>query len=66
LRDTFRLGIEGGSIHPDLNIDLCISQFIISMRAILQKAVSDSYSFTRIDDEAYLRRYLDLLINEID
>jgi len=60
LREIFRGGIEDGSLRPDLQVDLCISQFVTSVRAIAYRALSPGYSFKDFDRDSYLRHYLDL------
>lgn len=60
LRDIFRLGVKDSSLRPDLNIDLCISQFIYTLRAVLNRAISPTYSFARFDPDKYVKHYLDL------
>jgi AcrR family transcriptional regulator len=60
LRDIFRLGVKDGSLRPDLKIDLCISQFIYTLRAVLNRATSPTYSFARFDPDNYVKHYLDL------
>jgi AcrR family transcriptional regulator len=60
LREMFHVGIEDGSLRPDLPVDVCISQFVYSLRAVLGRALSPSYSFADIDPDQYVRHYLDL------
>jgi AcrR family transcriptional regulator len=60
LREIFRLGVEDGSLRPDLKIDLCISQYLYTVRTILNRAISPAYSFARFDPDEYVRHYLDL------
>lgn len=60
LRDIFGLGVRDGSLRPDLNIDLCISQYLYSIRNIINRALSDTYSFAQFDSEKYFNHYLDL------
>ena len=60
LRDIFRGGIEDGSLRHDLSVDVCISQFLYSLRAVLGRALSSSYSFADIDPDEYVRHHLDL------
>ena len=61
LREIFRLGVNDGSLRPDLHIDMTISQFLYSLRAIINRAMSDNYSFARFDPDEYIHHYLDLL-----
>jgi AcrR family transcriptional regulator len=60
LREIFRLGIEDGSLRPDLEMDICISQYLHTLRSILNRAVSESYSFASFDPDKYVQLYLDL------
>jgi len=60
LREIFRGGIEDGSLRPELPLDACISQFIYSLRAVLSRALSTSYSFSSIDPDQYVQHFLDL------
>lgn len=60
LRDAFQAGISDGSLRPGLDIDLCISQYIYSLRAVLNRALSLTYSFAAFESDAYVRHYLDL------
>ncbi|MCP3919134.1 MAG: helix-turn-helix transcriptional regulator [bacterium] len=67
LRLIFAGGIEDGSLRPDLKVDVCISQFLYSLRAILGRALSSaySYSFTDIDPDAYVAHFLDLYLRSV-
>lgn len=58
LRSIFNLGIEDGSLRKDIEIDITISQFLYSFRAILSRAFSDSYSFTKFDKSKYTNHFL--------
>lgn len=60
LRVIFRLGIADGSLRPDLHIDLCISQYLYSLRAVVNRALATTYSFAAFDADEYMRHYLDL------
>jgi AcrR family transcriptional regulator len=60
LRDIFRLGITDGSMRPDLQVDMCISQFLYSFRSILNRAMSPGYSFAEFEAGEYVSHYLDL------
>ena len=60
LREAFRTGVSDRSLRPELDIDLCISQYIYSLRAVLNRALSGTYSFARFDSDRYVRHYLDL------
>jgi AcrR family transcriptional regulator len=65
LREIFRLGVADGSLRPDLSVDLCISQFLQSLRAVLHRALSPSFSFTGFDPDDYVQHYLDLFCRGI-
>lgn len=65
LREIFRRGSEDGSLRPDLQVDLCISQFLYALRAVLGRALSPAYSFTDIQPEEYVGHYLDLFSRSI-
>ena len=58
LRSIFNLGIEDGSLRKDIEIDITISQFLYSFRAILSRAFSDSYSFAKFDKSKYTNHFL--------
>jgi AcrR family transcriptional regulator len=60
LRAVFRMGIEDGSLRPDLRIDLTISQYLYSLRSVLNRALSPAYSFAEFDPDEYVSHYLDL------
>jgi AcrR family transcriptional regulator len=60
LRAIFHQGVEDGSLRQDLDIDMSISQFLYSLRSILNRALSHSYSFTGIDPDKYVEHFLDL------
>lgn len=61
LREIFRKGVNDGSLRPDLHIDMTISHFLYSLRAIINRAMSDNYSFAQFDPDDYIRHYLDLV-----
>ncbi|MCP4545191.1 MAG: TetR/AcrR family transcriptional regulator [bacterium] len=60
LRTIFNLGIADGSLRPDLQVDMCISQFLYTLRSVIRRALSTTYSFAEFIPEVYLRHYLDL------
>ena len=60
LREIFRLGVADGTMRPDLDVDLCVSQFLYSFRAIAQRAESSAYSFAEFDRRTYVNHFLDL------
>ncbi|UCE25449.1 MAG: hypothetical protein JSU74_05225, partial [Candidatus Zixiibacteriota bacterium] len=65
LRDIFQLGVRDGSIRPDLQVDISISQYLYSLRSILNRATSAAYSFAWFDADEYVEHYLDLLSRAI-
>lgn len=58
LREIFKLGIKDHSIRRELDIDLCISQFLYSIRAIINRALSPAYSFARFEPDKYIEHFL--------
>ncbi len=65
LRAIFRLGIDDGSLRPDLHIDMCISQFLHSLRSVIHRALSPTYSFATFDPDEYVAHFLRLLTRTI-
>lgn len=65
LREIFKLGVRDGTLRNDLPIDMTISQFLYSFRAILNRAFSSSYSFASFDRDEYVGFYLDLFFRGI-
>ncbi len=65
LRQIFNLGVVDTSLRPDLQIDICISQFIYSVRSIINRAISETYSFAKFDADKYFKHYLDLFARGI-
>ena len=65
LREIFREGIEDGSVRPDLQVDICISQFLYALRAVLGRSLSPAHSFMNIRPDEYVRHYLDLFSRSI-
>jgi len=60
LQDVFRLGIQDTSLRADLDIDTCISQFLHSLRAVINRALTPTYSFVRIEPDDYVEHFIDL------
>jgi AcrR family transcriptional regulator len=65
LREIFNLGIADGTMRPELDVDTTISQFLYSFRAVLNRALTDTYSFASPDTDAYTHSYLDLFTRAI-
>jgi AcrR family transcriptional regulator len=60
LREIFKLGIRDRSLRPNLHVDLSISQFLYTLRSIINRAISPAYSFAKFEPDEYVRHYLDL------
>ena len=65
LREIFQSGVEDGSLRSDLQLDACISQLIYSLRAVLGRALSSSFSFTDVDPDQYVQQFLDLFLRGV-
>jgi AcrR family transcriptional regulator len=65
LRAIFHAGVGEGSLRRDLDIDMCMSQFVQSVRTTAHRALSDSYSFADFEPESYLRQFLDIFFTGI-
>jgi TetR/AcrR family transcriptional regulator len=65
LREIFELGISDGSLRPGLNVDMCISHFLYSLRAVLNRALSTGYSFTSFDASEYVDSFIALFTRGI-
>ena len=65
LKSIFDKGIKDGTMRSDLDIDMCISQFLYSFRSILKRSLSSSYSFAHFDEKEYVEHYLDLFKRSI-
>lgn len=63
--EAFRLGITDGSLRPDLDVDLCMSQYATTLRAILHRALAVEHPFPAADAEAQVRHFLDLFSHAI-
>jgi AcrR family transcriptional regulator len=60
LRRIFTRAVEDGGARPDLNVDLCISQYLYSLRAVMNRALSPGYSFATFDAGEYVEHFIDL------
>ncbi len=65
LREIFRLGIADGSLRPELDVDVCISQYLYSLRSVIHRALSPTYSFATFDPDGYVSHFLDLFSRAI-
>jgi hypothetical protein len=46
-------------------VDICISQFLYALRAVLGRSLSPAYSFADIQPDDYVLHYLDLFSRSI-
>jgi AcrR family transcriptional regulator len=65
LRGAIRLGIEDGSLRPDLSVDYCVSHYVLTLRTVLNRALFPAYSLADFDSETYVHKYLDLFMRGI-
>jgi AcrR family transcriptional regulator len=65
LREIIRQGIADGSMRSDLHTDMIVSQFLYSLRSIINRTVSPGYSFAVFDSEEYVNNYIDLFCRGI-
>jgi AcrR family transcriptional regulator len=65
LRGIFRVGMADGSMRKDLEVDMCISQFLYSLRSIINRAVLPGYSFAEFDPDDYVNHYIELFCRAI-
>lgn len=66
LHAAFRLGIEDGSLRPDLSIDVCLSNYLVTLRSVLNRALFPTYSFAQFDADEYVNNYLDLFARGVE
>lgn len=65
LREIMQTGIADGSMRRDLDIDMTVSQFLYSLRSVINRAVSPGYSFAVFDADEYVGKYVDLFCRGI-
>jgi len=65
VRRAFFEGIADRSLSDDFNVDMILSQFLYSLRAIIHRALSPSYSFAKFDPKIYLSTFLNLFLCSI-
>ena len=65
LRAIFQLGIQDESMRSDLQVDMSISQFLHSLRSVIHRAFSSTYSFASFDPDEYVQHFLDLFSRAI-
>jgi AcrR family transcriptional regulator len=60
LREMFRRGVADGSLRRNIDIDMCISQYLYALRAVINRALSPGYSFAGFDAHSYVQHFLSL------
>lgn len=65
LRSIFELGSSDGSIRNDIDVDMTIKVFLYSYRAVLNKALSGSYSFANSEKTELINHFLELFTTSI-
>lgn len=60
LREAFYLGMKDGSLRSGLAVDPCISHFVVTLRATINRALFPTYSFAQFDPDEYVNNYLDV------
>lgn len=65
LKDAFHQAMKEGSVRKDVDIDLTISQWGYSLRAILHRAIQKTYSFARFAPEKYYFSFFETLLKSI-
>ena len=65
LREIFKLGVKDGSLRKDIEVDLTISQFLYTLRSVVNRALSAGYSFAEFKPDKYVEHYLDLFARGI-
>lgn len=65
LKEIFKLGISDNSIRSNIEIDLTISHYLYTLRAVIHRALSSTYTFARFDSTKYVHQYLDLFARSI-
>lgn len=63
LRQVFRQGISDHSLRSGLHIDMCLSQYLSSLRSIIDRALAPTYIFAAFDPDRYVHHYLDLFLS---
>ena len=54
-----------GSLRSDVDIEMCMSQLLYSLRGVFNRAISDSYSFADFDAGAYVAQFVDVFVRGI-
>ena len=65
LRSIFEEGLRDRCFLPGLNVDICVSQFVHSMRAILSVTISEGGSIACADPQYYFFSFLGVFIRGI-
>lgn len=63
LRQVLKQGILEGAFQESINLDVCVSNFVYSLRSILHRAFAESYSFVQINAQEYFENYLNIFIS---
>ncbi len=66
LRSVFMEGVRDGCFIPGLDLDLCVSLFDSSIRAILNRTLSEDNPIASVDPEYYFFSFLGLFIRGIE
>lgn len=65
LRQIFRTGMADGTMRDDLDVDMCISQFLYTLRSAINRATLPGYSFAQFDPDEYVNHYINLFCRAI-
>ncbi len=65
LGEAFREGIADGSLRPELDIDLCMSQYATSLRSVLHRALVTGQPWLEVGADEQVRHFLDLYSHAI-
>ncbi len=65
LNNIFDLGLKDRSFKTNLPVNMTISHFLATIRAVINRALSPGYSFAKFDPDDYFKQYLELFISAI-
>jgi len=65
LKDAFCQAINEGSVRKDVDIEMTISQWGYSLRAIMHRATQKAYSFAKFAPERYYNSFFEMLLKSI-
>jgi len=65
MKDVFCQAINEGSVRKDINIEMTISHWVYSLRAIMHRAKQKTYSFAQFDPEKYYHSFFETLLKSI-